>query len=118
MNTIFVHRDGRTEQVTSIDRSWLSPGAGTKAAYIWVDLNQPSIPESLVLSDTFAFHRLSIDDALLTSQTPRIEAYDGYLFAGIAGALVRLRSNSHATRCGTHKGLNCGGSTLPGGRQL
>jgi len=82
MNTIFVHRDGRTEQVTSIDRSWLSPSAGV---YIWVDLSQPSIPEALVLSETFAFHRLSVDDAMQTVQTPKIEAYDGYLFAGIAG---------------------------------
>src|SRR4051812_24010772 len=82
MNTIFVHRDGRTEQVTSIDRSWLSPAAN---AYIWVDLSQPSIPEALVLTDTFAFHRLSVDDAMQTSQTPKIEAYDGYLFASIAG---------------------------------
>lgn len=82
MNTIFVHRDGRTEQVTSIDRSWLSPAAN---AYIWVDLSQPSIPEALVLTDTFAFHRLAIDDAMQMSQSPKIEAYDGYLFAGIAG---------------------------------
>lgn len=82
MNTIFVHRDGRTEQVTSIDRSWLSPSA---AAYLWVDLSQPSIPEALVLTETFAFHRLSVDDAMQTSQSPKIEAYDGYLFAGIAG---------------------------------
>ena len=82
MNTIFVHRDGRTEQVTSIDRSWLSPAA---SVYIWVDLSQPSIPEALVLSDTFSFHRLSIDDAMMHAQTPKIEAYDGYLFAGLAG---------------------------------
>jgi magnesium transporter len=82
MNTIFVHRDGRTEQVTSIDRSWLSPAA---SAYIWVDLSQPSIAEALLLTDTFAFHRLSIDDAMAQTQTPKIEAYDGYLFAGIAG---------------------------------
>jgi len=82
MNTIFVHRDGRTEQVTSIDRSWLSSSAG---AYIWVAHSQPSIPEALVLTDTFTFHRLAIDDAMQTSQSPKIEAYDGYLFAGIAG---------------------------------
>jgi magnesium transporter len=82
LNTIFVHRDGRTEQVTSIDRSWLGPTAG---AYVWIDLSQPSIPESLVLTDTFAFHPLSVADALLTSQSPKIEAYDGYLFASIAG---------------------------------
>jgi magnesium transporter len=83
MNTIFVHRDGRTEQATSIDRSWLGPGAG---AYVWVDLAQPSIPEALVLTDTFAFHRLAVDDAMTpTPQPPKIEAYDGYLFASIAG---------------------------------
>ena len=83
MNTIFVHRDGRTEQVTSIDRSWLSPAAG---AYIWVDLHEPSIPESLVLSETFSFHRLAIDDALAPRQSPKIDAYEDYLFAGMAGA--------------------------------
>ncbi len=82
MNTIFVHRDGRTEQVTSIDRSWLGPAV---QVYLWVDLSAPSIPEALVLSDTFAFHRLAVDDALAQSQSPKIEAYDGYLFAGIAG---------------------------------
>jgi magnesium transporter len=83
MNTIFVHRDGRTEPVTSIDRSWLNPAA---AAYIWVDLAAPSIPESLVLSDTFAFHRLAIEESRVTPQSPTIDAYDGYLFAAIAGA--------------------------------
>jgi magnesium transporter len=82
MNTIFVHRDGRTEQVTSIDRSWLGPASG---AYLWIDLASPSIPESLVLTDTFAFHRLSVDDALATAQMPKIEAYDGYLFASMCG---------------------------------
>jgi magnesium transporter len=83
MNSIFVHRDGRTEQVTSIDRNWLGPTAGV---YLWVDLAAPSIPESLVLSDTFAFHRLAVDDALASTQTPKIETYDDYLFAGMAGA--------------------------------
>jgi magnesium transporter len=83
MNTIFVHRDGRTEQVTSIDRSWLGPAA---PAYLWVDLSAPSIPESLVLTDTFAFHRLAVEDAMAETQSPKIEAYDGYLFAVVAGA--------------------------------
>jgi magnesium transporter len=83
MNTIFVHRDGRTEPVTSIDRSWLNPAAGV---YIWVDLDAPSIPESLVLSDTFSFHRLAIEETRVAPQSPRIDAYDGYLFAAVAGA--------------------------------
>jgi magnesium transporter len=83
VNTIFVHRDGRTEPVTSIDRSWLSPVAGV---YIWVDLAAPSIPESLVLSDSFAFHRLAVEETRSARHAPKIDAYDGYLFAAIAGA--------------------------------
>jgi magnesium transporter len=82
MNTIFVHRDGRTEPVSSIDRSWLGPASGV---YVWVDLAAPSIPESLVLSDTFAFHPLAVDDALARKPTPKIETYDGYLFASFVG---------------------------------
>ena len=46
MVTIFVHRNGLTEQVTSIDRGWLNPAAGVVA---WVDLAAPCIPESLIL---------------------------------------------------------------------
>jgi magnesium transporter len=83
MNSIFVHRDGRTEPVTSIDRTWLNPAA---AVYLWVDLAAPSIPESLVLSDTFAFHRLAIEETRVTPPSPKIDAYDGYLFAVVAGA--------------------------------
>jgi len=83
MNTIFAHRDGRTDPVSSIERSWLSPAAGV---YIWVDLASPSIPESLVLSDTFGFHRLPIEETRATRHSPKIDAYDGYLFAAVAGA--------------------------------
>ena len=61
MITIFLHRDGRTEPVTSIDRAWLNPASGV---FLWVDLAAPSIPDSLILSDTFAFHPLSVEDAM------------------------------------------------------
>jgi magnesium transporter len=75
--SIFLHRNGRTEQVSSLDRSWLQPASG---AYLWVDLAEPSIPESLILSDTFAFHPLSVEDAMSARQYPKVEAYDGYLY--------------------------------------
>jgi len=75
--TIFVHRDGRTERATSVDRAWLNPAAGV---YFWVDLQAPSIPESLILSDTMGFHPLSVEDAMSSVQFPKIEAYDGYLY--------------------------------------
>jgi magnesium transporter len=76
VNTIFVHRNGTTEQTTRIDRAWLNPASG---ATLWVDLAAPSIPESLLLSDTFAFHPLAVEDALSPRERPRIDAYDGYL---------------------------------------
>ena len=77
MITIFLHRDGRTERATSIDRAWLNPAAGVS---FWVDLESPSIPESLILSDTMGFHPLSVEDAMSAVQYPKVEAYDGYLY--------------------------------------
>ena len=57
---------------------WLNPAAGVT---LWVDLESPSIPESLILSDTFAFHRLAVEDAMSHGQPPKLQPYDGYLFA-------------------------------------
>ena len=51
----------------------MNPAAGV---YLWVDLAAPSIPESLILSDTFHFHPLSVDDAMSSLQYQKIEAYD------------------------------------------
>ncbi|HEY6894456.1 MAG TPA: magnesium transporter CorA family protein, partial [Rhodanobacteraceae bacterium] len=90
MISIYVHRNGQTEQATSIDRAWLNPASG---ALLWVDLAAPSIPESLILSDTFAFHPLSVEDAMSKLQYPKIEAYDGYLYAILHG--IAFHANQH-----------------------
>jgi len=82
LNTIFVHRNGQIEQATSIDRAWLSPGSG---AVVWVDLAAPSALEALILSDTFRFHPLSVDDAMAKIQFPKVESYDGYLYIVLHG---------------------------------
>jgi magnesium transporter len=72
--------------VTSLDRSWLNPAAN---AIVWVDLASPSIPETLILSDTFAFHPLSVEDARAEIHDPKIEAYDGYLYVILHGIDIR-----------------------------
>jgi magnesium transporter len=82
MLTFFIHRDGRTEPATSLDRAWLNPASKT---CLWADLAAPSIPETLILSDTFAFHPLSVEDARASIHSPKIEAYDGYLYAILHG---------------------------------
>ncbi len=90
MVTIYIHRDGQTEQVKSIDRVWLNPAANTS---VWVDLAAPSIPELLILSDTFGFHPLSVEDARADLHYPKIEAYDGYLYAILHGIAFQTEEN-------------------------
>jgi magnesium transporter len=92
--TIFVHRNGRTERATSLERLWLQPAGN---AIVWVDLASPSIPEALLLSDTFAFHPLSVEDARQDLHDPKIEAYDGYLYAILHGIHLRPGREGFAT---------------------
>jgi magnesium transporter len=94
MVTIFVNRNGQAERVTSIDRSWLNPASNT---YLWVDLGAPSIPEALLLSETFAFHPLSVEDARADLNYPKIEAYDGYLYAILHGIDFHAGDRGFAT---------------------
>ena len=94
MIRIFVHRDGLTEQASSIDRSWLLPSSGT---VVWVDLADPSIPESLILSDTFGFHPLAVEAAMSELQYPRIEPYDGFLYIVLHGIDFQASKEGFAT---------------------
>jgi magnesium transporter len=82
LTTIFVHRNRRTEQVTSIDRAWLDPASEVT---LWVDIAAPSVPESLILSDTFSLHPLSVEDAMSALQYPKIEVYETYLYVVLHG---------------------------------
>src|SRR3954467_20802 len=95
MITIFVEKNGVTEQSARFDRAWLNPASGV---HVWVDLAAPSIPEGLVLSDTFNFHRLSVEDAMSARQYPKAEAYDGYLYVILHG--IHYQHGDHAF--GTH----------------
>ena len=93
MTSIFVHRNGRSEPATSIDRSWLHPASG---AVVWVDISDPSVPESLLLSDTFGFHPLSVEDAMSKLEFPKVEAYEGYLYVVLHG-LAYTKGDDFAT---------------------
>lgn len=94
MITIFLHQNGKSEQVQSIDRGWLNPAAG---GMLWVDLAAPSIPESLILSDTFAFHPLSVSNAMSVVQYPKVEPYDGYLYIVLHGIDFQKAEHGFAT---------------------
>ena len=62
-----------------------------------MDLAAPSIPEQLLLSDTFGFHPLSVEDARADLHYPKIEAYDGYLYAILHGIDFRTDDRKFGT---------------------
>jgi magnesium transporter len=92
--TIFINQNGQTEVAKSIDRAWLNPASNT---FLWVDLGAPTIPELLILSDTFAFHPLSVEDARAELHYPKIEAYDGYLYAILHGIAFQTDDGEFST---------------------
>lgn len=94
MIAIFVYRNGKAEQVPSIDRAWLDPASGV---FVWVDLGAPSVPESLILSETFGFHPLSVEDAMSEVHFPKIEGYDGYLYVILHGIDFHAGDQGFAT---------------------
>lgn len=64
---------------------------------MWVDLAAPTIPEGLILSDTFHFHKLSVEDAMSARQYPKAEAYDGYLYVILHGIHYQKGDHCFAT---------------------
>ena len=86
MTTILVYRDGAVREAEAIDPAWLEPGA---PEILWVDIAKPGEAERRLLSDTFHFHELAVEDSVLEVHHPKIETYGNILYLilhGIAGA--------------------------------
>jgi magnesium transporter len=84
--TIYRNAAGATECVDRIDPAWLAPGSGI---WVWVDLADPTPDEARILSDTFRFHELSIEDALSETHHPKVESYGEYLYVILHGVDFR-----------------------------
>ncbi|AMY09971.1 Magnesium transport protein CorA [Luteitalea pratensis] len=81
--TVFVHAHGQTRRADAIDPSWLAPDSGM---IFWADLgNVDPAATRHILSDTFRFHELSVEDAVGSSHHPKVEPYDGYLYLILHG---------------------------------
>ena len=88
MVTILVHQNGATRQAEAIDPAWLEPNA---PEIVWVDLEAPGEAERRVLSETFKFHELAVEDALAEVHHPKIETYDGVLYLILHGIQAKKR---------------------------
>ena len=93
MLTVWVHRGGRTEQVAAADPAWLAADGVT----FWVDLAAPAAAELEILTRLFHFHPLAVEDATAESAFPKIETYDGYLYAILHGIHFEKSKEAFAT---------------------
>ncbi|MFH1424317.1 MAG: magnesium/cobalt transporter CorA [archaeon] len=50
-----------------------------KKGVLWVDLEMPTPQELKILSDTFNFHPLSIEDCSKFTEMPKVDEYDDYI---------------------------------------
>ncbi|MET1030390.1 magnesium/cobalt transporter CorA [Domibacillus tundrae] len=53
---------------------------GENILWYWVDLDQPTNEETMILQDFFAFHPLAIEDCLQFIQRPKLDYYDNHSF--------------------------------------
>ena len=95
MISVYVHQNGETKCVERVEPAWLDPSSGVK---LWLDLSAPTPEEGRILSDTFHFHELAVEDALSALQFPKIAPYQGYLYLVLHGMDVSTGGERVATR--------------------
>jgi magnesium transporter len=77
MRTLFT-TEGHNRTVTAATiEHLLQVSFGT----FWLDLEAPNDDDYKLLSDTFKFHQLTIEDVKHQNQRPKLDGYDGYVFA-------------------------------------
>ena len=68
-----------------------------EGGFLWVDIEGFDKEEIEELEKTFGFHPLAIEDCISTSQRPKIDKYDGYLFIILHAAVLKSKRFSIAT---------------------
>ena len=76
MQTLFT-ADGHTREVAPSTVADLL----TKHEVFWLDIQEPDDKDYALLIDTFKFHQLTIEDVRNQNQRPKLDGYDGYVFA-------------------------------------
>jgi magnesium transporter len=87
----FVHRDGRTAEVTAVDPAWLREPS---AAVVWADVVEPTPDDGRVLREVFDIHELAVHDALERAPHPKLETYGEVLYVVLHG--LNFQPTEHA----------------------
>ena len=91
----FVHREGVTRQVETIDPAWLTADGGF---YVWADVHAPTPEDAMVLRDIFKFHPLALEDAMQSMQFPKIEVYPTFVYVVLHGIDFQAERHSFETQ--------------------
>jgi magnesium transporter len=95
MRTLFT-ADGHNREVEVSDVQELL--STSPQPVFWLDIQAPDDDDYRLLSDTFKFHQLTIEDVKHQNQRPKLDGYDGYVFAvvfviALAGEEVAFREH-------------------------
>ncbi len=87
----YVHRDGATTLVDTVDPAWLVPGSGV---YVWADVAGADDADAHALRQVFGLHDLAVADALQATHHPKIETYGPVLYVVLHG--INFHAEEHA----------------------
>lgn len=90
---IFVYQNGSDFVEEGFPPTRLTELLANPDNLIWVDMEEPTKEDEKILADVFHFHPLTIEDAVMTRNQPKVEAFPGYLFFIFHG--VKSETNSH-----------------------
>jgi magnesium transporter len=72
--------DKKGNVTTDVSQDELRAILKKKDAFVWVDIEQPSASDNLILKDVFNFHPLAIEDCVNITHYPKVDIYEDYLF--------------------------------------
>lgn len=95
MIAVYVHEGGATRRAEQLDPAWIAPDS---AVTVWVDLDSPTPDETRLLTDTFHFHELAVEDAIAEIHHPKVDAYGSYLYVVLHGIDFEARQHRFNTK--------------------
>lgn len=91
-----IYRDGhRTEGPEDLSDALAE--ARAVGGFVWIGLHEPSEREFALVTEEFALHPLSVEDALKAHQRPKLEVYDDSLFMVLKPVVYEPESDAVST---------------------
>ena len=94
MLNVYALSNGQPVSAEHVDPAWLDVDSGV---VFWADLVAPGPEETALLTSTFGFHELAVEDALSETHQPKVESYPGFLYVILHGIDFEESEHEFAT---------------------